>query len=188
MRDRISATKSNNKLRPASSWCSPAMRVVKQSNGGSDHDNAIAAAGRVTRAQGVLSVAPRKRIRTLREDIYRLIEGEAARMSRARVACRASDAGDEIGQTFFSSAALILERLERHPRLGPQEREFLMCAIQAVGFALGTESVRMERSNRLRRRARWVANILADAMERNELALLHSEFFGRDLLDRLSRD
>ena len=75
-----------------------------------------------------------------------------------------------------------------HSELGSQERQFLMCAIQAVGFALGTESARAEKSNRIRRRAKWVASILSDAMERNELAILRSDFFGPELLERLSRD
>lgn len=187
MRDRVSARKSKNKLRSASSWCSPAVRVVKQRKGGSDQNSVIAAArpGKplITVAQ---SSASTRRSPSLREEVYLLIEGEAVRMSRMRSARRTCEIGDEIARTFFSSAELILERLERHPRLGPQERQFLVCAIQAVGFALGTESV--ERSNRLRRRAKWVANILAEAMDRDELALLHSEVFGRDLLDRLSRD
>lgn len=191
MRDRLSVSKSNTRLRTASSWCSPAMRVVKERKGGSDQNSAIAAAGSGVRpliTHGGSLVGARTRTRSLREEIFRLIEAEAIRMSRMRINYRRPEVGDEIGRAFFSSAELILERLEMHPELGSQERQFLMCAIQAVGFALGTESASAEKSNRIRRRAKWVASILSDAMERNELALLQSDFFGPELLDRLSRD
>jgi hypothetical protein len=177
MSDRISGAKSKSKLRSVASWCSPAVRVVKKRNGGGNQNRAIAAAGPGSKSS-----------RSLREEIYLLIEAEAMRMSRTRTAYQELETDGDIGRTFFSSAELILERLERHPQLGSQERQFLMCAIQAVGFALGTESLQVERNNRLRRRAKWVANILSDAMERNELALINSGFFGRDLFDRLSRD
>ena len=191
MRNRLSVSKSNTRLRRASSWCSAAMRVVKQCKGGSDQNGAIAAAGAATMppsTQRVPPLASRRRIRNLREEISHLIEAEAMRMSRMRISYRTSEVGDEIGRAFFSSAELILERLEMHSELGSQERQFLMCAIQAVGFALGTESARAEKSNRIRRRAKWVASILSDAMDRNELAILRSDFFGQELLERLSGD
>ena len=188
MRDRVSAaTKSRSKPRTVTSWFSHPLRAVKQSKSSGDQNGAIASA-RAGVAKIVSPVTRRRRIRGLREEIYQLIECEAMRMSRVRISHRVSEAGEEIGQTFFSSAELILQRLERYAGLGSQERQFLMCAIQAVGFALGAESIRLDRTDRLRRRSRWVAGVLADAMERKELTLLQSDFFGPDLLNRLSGD
>jgi hypothetical protein len=182
-------TKSSTKQRAGSLRCSSPLLVVTQRKSGSDRKNAITTPG--TGTAPTVQQAPVSKSRdigSLRDEIYRLIESEAIRMSRLRISEPAfeTEAGDAIGQSFFSSAEAILERLHGHGQLNPQECQFLMCAIQAVGFALGTGSSHSGKNARLRRRAKWVAGILADAMERNDLAFWHCEFLGPDLLNRLS--
>lgn len=190
MRARTSGiTKSSSKQHAGSVRCSSPLHVVTQHKSGADRKNAIATpCAETTPTVQEAPVAKSRDFGSLREEIYRLIESEAIRMGRLRVSEPPfeTEGGDAIGQSFFSSAEAILERLNGHGQLNPQERQFLMCAIQAVGFALGIGTSHSEKNARLRRRAKWVAGILADAMERNDLAFWRCESLGPDLLNRLS--
>jgi hypothetical protein len=175
---------------------SPASLVVKRRMGGSDQQNLVAAA----RAHASCfnfsppshpsqTRSPRGEIGILREQICRLIEHEAARVARQQN-LRPSDPGLDwveesqipVVSLSFSESRSILECLHRHPQIGQAEQEFLTYTIQAVGYILGMQSSLFDNSGCVRRRAKQVAGILADGVQRHgSLTPLTSSFPGLPL-------
>jgi AcrR family transcriptional regulator len=113
---------------------------------------------------------------TLRQDICQLVEWEAGRMRGHKdfLDCTLSqDSADPAvtriaAQVSFASAEVIGERLRRHPNLNDEERQFLLYAIQAVGFALGFVQPDLADPARTRSRIKKLASTLADSIERHD--------------------
>lgn len=113
---------------------------------------------------------------TLRQDICQLVEWEAGRMRGHKdfLDCTLSqDSADPVvtriaANVSFSSAEVIGERLRRHPNLNDEERQFLLYAIQAVGFALGFVQPDLADPARTRSRIKKLAGTLADSIERHD--------------------
>ena len=107
----------------------------------------------------------------LREDICQITEWEVNRMRRQRESVEAFlpwDASDPIvtqlaGKLSLSgSTEVISERLRHHPA-SHAERQFLLCTIQAVGFALGWTG--SADRNQVRLKVKQVATTLAAGID-----------------------
>ena len=160
---------------------SPASPVVKRRIGGSDQQNLVAAARARASCFNFPSPShqsktrsPRGKIGILREEICRLIENEAARVAKQESFHQSSPDPDwdEESQVLVASLSFldshsILECLARHRQIGQAEQEFLMYTIQAVGYILGMQSSLFENAAYVRRRAKQVAGILADGVQRH---------------------
>jgi hypothetical protein len=125
-------------------------------------------------------VTPAVHPRNLGEDIHQLIELEAARIKKAHTflgkRTRGEDAADETAFDF-SSADFILQRLQQHTYISSAERQLLMCTIQAAGFALGIGSQSLESADFKRSRANHIAQILAEAIEKDDSLLMQPASF-----------
>jgi Bacterial regulatory proteins, tetR family len=112
---------------------------------------------------------------SLRQDICDLVEWEANRMQEQRHfldGALSQDGADPAltriaGTLSFSSASVIIERLKRHRNMTDSERQFLMYAIQAVGFALGFMQADTGLA-RTRGRVKQLASILSDSIQRHD--------------------
>ena len=111
--------------------------------------------------------------KSLRQDILLLVQREATRVRRGRGFLgtnRRLKSNPQLAQRAFQAglafgARTIDEHLQRHEQLCPEDRRFLLCAIQAVGYAMSVanEIGPWTPSCRLREFAR----ILADGIARD---------------------
>lgn len=108
----------------------------------------------------------------LQEDICRLMAWEVDRMRGQRGCLQALlplDSFDSIilqvaGKLSLAGSTEVLhKRLSKHG-VGDAEREFLVCAIQAVGFAFGWTG--FEEANQVRFKVKQVAKTLVGGLER----------------------
>lgn len=113
--------------------------------------------------------------KSVRQDILLLVQQEATRIWRGRaflgtngrlksnlqLAQRAFQAG------LASGARTLDEHLQRHEQLCPEDRRFLLCAIQAVGYAVSVELPNEIGSWKPSCRLREFAKILADGIARH---------------------
>jgi len=114
----------------------------------------------------------------LHQDILQLVQLEVTRIRRARAVlqrslhpkCSALHAQRPFPPYFASNERTIDEYLQRHEQLGNDERRFLLCAIQAVGYALSLNPTHQVGWGSADCRVREFANILADGIERQRVA------------------
>jgi AcrR family transcriptional regulator len=110
----------------------------------------------------------------LHQDILQLVQREVTRIRHGRTflrrnlhpKCGALHAQRPFPPYFAFSGRAIDEYLQRHEQLGNDERRFLLCAIQAVGYALSLKPAGQVGWGSASCRVREFANILADGIER----------------------
>ena len=150
---------------------SPASLTVKRLIRGSDQENPVAAAPERFNVTFVARQLRRLEFKTetrvLQEDICRLIENESLRIARQQ-SCLNGDAPEEefsrlqfLSVAFSSSPTL---ELGPHQQINQAERQFLTYTIQAVSFVFGTNPAISRNLACLRRRAKQIAGILANAI------------------------
>jgi AcrR family transcriptional regulator len=113
---------------------------------------------------------------TLREGICQLIEWEAGRMWEHRELIDSilpQDSNEPeltriAGNLSLSSSDFIAERLKCHRNVAEAERQFLLYAIQSVGFALGFVRPHVIDPVCAKTRVRRLAGILAESIERHQ--------------------
>jgi AcrR family transcriptional regulator len=111
--------------------------------------------------------------RTLREEICQLIQREALRMKGHREVLTRMFRGERtgpnvtrvVGDLIFSSSQLMAERLSRYTNLNDAQQQFLLCAIQSVGFALGFVKLNPKDPVCTMNRIKQLATTLADEIE-----------------------
>jgi hypothetical protein len=178
MQVRHSRITSKNKPIGSRDKFSPASVAVTRRIGGSDQQTLVAAA-RVRLSRSDAAIVPRQpkrsefktETRILQEDICRLIENESLRIAKQQsFLCGGTMQGSEessglqVLMVAFSSPQSTLEYLGRHRQISQAERQFLTYTIQAVSFMLGMDPVVSRNIACIRRRAKEVAGILANAI------------------------
>jgi hypothetical protein len=157
---------------------SPTAPTMTRRSHGSDQEKLVAAV-RLRFSGSDVAVVPRQprrsefktETRILQEDIRRFIENESLRIAKQQSFLR-SGATPESGESSnlqvlsiaFSSPQSTLEFLGRHQQINQAERQFLTYTIQAVSFVLGTNPAISKNLTCLRRRAKQMAGILANAI------------------------
>lgn len=157
---------------------SPTSTTMPRRVGGSDQKNLIAAA-RLRFSGSDVAMVPRQprrsefktETRILREDLCRFIENESLRIAKQESFLRcgpmpesAESSSLKVLSIAFSSPQSTLEFLGRHQQINQAERQFLAYTIQAVSFVFGTNPAISKNLACLRRRAKQVAGILANAI------------------------
>jgi hypothetical protein len=178
MQVRHSRTTSKSKQIGSRNKFSPASLAVQRRVGGSDQQSLVAAA-RVRLSRSDVAVVPRQPRRSdfrtetkiLQQDICRLIENEALRITKQQTFLNsgATQVGEEssalqVLAVAFSSPQSTLEYLGRHRQINEAECQFLTHTIQAVSFVLGMDPAISRSFACVRRRAKQVAGILANAI------------------------
>lgn len=128
--------------------------------------------------------------RTLEEDIFDLIQCEIVRVATQRASMQRASVMKDCGETIvaqmgaasFSNSLDAFGCLMRHRNISQPDRRFLMYTIQAVGFVLGMRTASCGRSDRVRRRAKQVAEILAQAIEQHDPPPRDPQFWSSSLL------
>ena len=157
---------------------SPASPTLTRRIRGSDQENLVAAPrARLSHSDvAVVLRQPRRsefktETRILQEDICRLIENESLRIVKQQSFLRGGatpESGEpsnlQVLSVAFSSPQSSLEFLAGHRQINQAERQFLIYTIQAVSFVLGRNPAISRNSACLRRRAKQVAGILANAV------------------------
>lgn len=157
---------------------SPASPTMTRRIGGSDQEKPVAAArARLYRSDVAVVLRQTRRsefkteTRVLEEDICRLIENESLRIAKQQRFLRSDgtlgngESGNlQVLSAAFSSPQATPEFLDRHQQINQAERQFLTYTIQAVSFVLGTNPAISNKISCLRRRAKQVAVILANAI------------------------
>jgi hypothetical protein len=153
---------------------SPASLTVTRLLRGSDQEN-LAAAAQERFSQSNVAVLPRPprrsefktETRILQEEICRLIENESLRIATQQSFLNGDAPEEESSRLQFLSVAFSSSptlELGRYQQINQAERQFLMYTIQAVSFVLGTNPAISRNLARLRRRAKQIAGILANAI------------------------
>jgi hypothetical protein len=157
---------------------SPASLAEQRRVGGSDQQPLVAAA-RVRLSRSDVAAVPRQPRRSdfrtgtkiLQRDICHLIENEALRIAKQQSSqdSGATPVGEEssalqVLTVAFSTPQSTLEYLRRHRQINEAERQFLTYTIQAVSFVLGMDPAISRSLACVRRRAKQVAEILANAI------------------------
>lgn len=178
MQVRHSRTTNKGKQIGSRNEFSPASLAVQRCVGGSDQQPLVTAAP-VRLSSSDVTVVPRQPRRSgfrtdtkiLQQDICRLIENEALRIAKQQsfLDSGATQGGGEssalqVLAVAFSSPQSTLEYLGRHRQINEAERQFLTYTIQAVSFVLGMDPAISRSLACVRRRAKQVAEILANAI------------------------
>lgn len=178
MQVRHSRTTSKSKQIGSRNQFSPASLAEQRRVGGSDQQPLVAAA-RIRLSRSHVAVVPRQPRRSdfrtdtkiLQRDICHLIEKEALRIAKQQ---SFQDSGAtpvaeepsalQVLTVAFSSPQSTLEYLGRHRQINEAERQFLTYTIQAVSYVLGMDPAIARSLACVRRRAKQVAEILANAI------------------------
>lgn len=166
------ASLADNGIAHSGKYASPSL-AARQNKRGVDHKR-MDVVPKVVARKPSLRQASTTAVRTLQEDIFDLIQREMTRVATKRASMQRASAKDcgetivaQMGAASFSTSTGAFECLTRHQNISQQDRQFLICTIQAVGFVLGMRTASCGSSIRVRRRVKQVAEILAQAIEQH---------------------